>query len=99
MGSRKERGEEKIEATGLPAIDFPGRGLTPAEKLASEKGPREFILFRKIQGALRNIPDFPETCKAILDAVMDELAAENCSISPGFGPGKGASAFSRASTI
>jgi transcriptional regulator with GAF, ATPase, and Fis domain len=81
MDSRKGRGgEEKMGATGLAAIDFPGRSLISTENLSSEKGPREFILFRKIQGALRYIPDFPETCRAILDAVMDELEAENCSI-------------------
>ena len=69
-----------MEATGLAAIDLPGKGLLSAENLALEKGSREFILFRKIQGALRYIPDFPETCRAILDAVVDELEAENCSI-------------------
>ncbi len=41
---------------------------------------KEFILFQKIQGALRNLPDFAETCKKILDALMDEVDAENCSI-------------------
>ena len=67
-------------ATGLAAMDYPEKGLTPAGKMAADKGPREFVLFRKIQGALRNVPDFPETCRAILDAVMDELEAENCSV-------------------
>jgi transcriptional regulator with GAF, ATPase, and Fis domain len=46
---------------------------------AGEKN-REFILFRKVQGAMSNVPDFAETCKVILDAVMDEVDAENCSI-------------------
>ena len=69
-----------MEATGLPAIDFPGRGLISAENPASEKGPREFILFRKIQGALRCLPDFPDTRRAIPDEVMDEMEAENCSV-------------------
>ncbi len=41
---------------------------------------REFVLFRKVQGAMRYIPDFAETCKVILEAVMDEVDAENCSI-------------------
>ena len=41
---------------------------------------REFILFNKVQGALRHVPNFIETCKAILDAVMDEMDAENCSL-------------------
>lgn len=39
-----------------------------------------FNLFQKIQGALRHVPDFGETCKAILNAVMDEMDAENCSL-------------------
>lgn len=41
---------------------------------------REFILFQKVQGALRHLPDFAETCKKIFDALMDEVNAENCSI-------------------
>jgi len=41
---------------------------------------REFILFRKVQGAMRYVPNFGETCKGILDALMDEVDAENCSI-------------------
>lgn len=47
--------------------------------LAAEKN-REFILIQKIQGALRNLPDFAETCKKLLDTLMDEVDAENCSI-------------------
>ena len=45
-----------------------------------QKTNREFILFHKVQGALRHVPNFIETCKAILDAVMDEMDAENCSL-------------------
>jgi hypothetical protein len=37
-----------------------------------------YTLFQKVQGAMLNVPDFGETCKAILDAVMDEMDAENC---------------------
>ena len=44
------------------------------------KKQREFILFEKVQGALRHVPNFVDTCKAILDAVMDEMDAENCSL-------------------
>ena len=29
---------------------------------------------------MRNVPNFGDTCKAILDAVMDEMDAENCSL-------------------
>ncbi len=52
--------------------------------LSSEDLPpdrkRVFILFKKVQGALRHVPDFGETCKAILDAVIEEMDAENCSL-------------------
>src|SRR4030067_1094866 len=41
---------------------------------------KEFILFSKVQGALRHVPNFIETCKVILDAVIDEMDAENCSL-------------------
>ena len=37
-------------------------------------------LFRKVQGAMHNVPNFGDTCKAILDAVMEEMDAENCSL-------------------
>jgi transcriptional regulator with GAF, ATPase, and Fis domain len=39
-----------------------------------------FTLFRKVQGAMHNVPNFGETCKAILDAVMEEMEGENCSL-------------------
>jgi len=45
-----------------------------------QENSRAFILFRKVKGAMRYIPDMSETCKAIIDAVMDELGAENCSL-------------------
>ncbi|MBP1719629.1 MAG: two component, sigma54 specific, transcriptional regulator, Fis family, partial [Deltaproteobacteria bacterium] len=41
---------------------------------------REFTLFRRVQGAMSYAPDFVETCKAVLNAVMDGIDAENCSI-------------------
>jgi len=44
------------------------------------KKSRTFTLFQKVQGAMRNVPNFGETCKAILDAVMDEMDGENCSL-------------------
>ena len=43
-------------------------------------GSRALILFQKIQSALLYLPDFGKTCKAILDAVIDEVDAENCSL-------------------
>ena len=48
--------------------------------LSSQEKNKAFILFQKIQGAMRYIPDFSETCKAILEAVMDGMDAENCSL-------------------
>ncbi len=41
---------------------------------------RVFTLFRKVQGAMHNVPNFGDTCKGILDAVMEEMDAENCSL-------------------
>jgi len=55
-------------------IDF--RRIHPS----TEQKSKAFILFQKVQGAMRYVPDFGETCKAILDAVMDGMDAENCSL-------------------
>ncbi len=44
-----------------------------------EKG-RGYILFHKIQRAMRHVPNFTKTCNAILEAVMEEMDAENCSL-------------------
>ncbi len=41
---------------------------------------RIFTLFRKVQGAMHNVPNFGDTCKAILDAVMEEMDGESCSL-------------------
>jgi transcriptional regulator with GAF, ATPase, and Fis domain len=41
---------------------------------------KELALLNRIQGAMRHIPDFGEACKAILDVVVDQMDAENCSI-------------------
>jgi two-component system response regulator AtoC len=45
-----------------------------------DKKSRAYTLFQKVQGAMHNVPDFGETCRAILDAVIDEMDAENCSL-------------------
>ena len=47
---------------------------------ADREKNKEFVLFCKVQDAMRHIPNFVETCKSILDAVMDEIDAEKCSI-------------------
>ncbi len=44
------------------------------------KGTRAFGIFQKVQGAMRHVPDFGETCRAILDVVIEETDAENCSL-------------------
>lgn len=41
-----------------------------------DKKSRASTLFQKVQGAMRNVPNFGDTCKAILDAVMDEMDGE-----------------------
>ena len=45
-----------------------------------DKKGRSVALFEKVQGAMRNVPNFGETCKAILDAVIEEMDVENCSV-------------------
>jgi transcriptional regulator with GAF, ATPase, and Fis domain len=81
MIGKEKREEENMERAGIGVPPFPARKSNSADSLGPKSGgDREFILFRKVQGALRYVPDFPETCKAILDAVMDEMEAENCSI-------------------
>ncbi len=55
--------------------------MSSSSELAPRSGEKSkgFILFCRVQGAMQHVPDFPETCKAILDAVMEEMDAENCS--------------------
>src|SRR4030042_6524124 len=55
--------------------DTPPRVLYPLDKKRSA-----YTLFQKVQGAMHNVPNFGETCRAILDAVIDEMDAENCSL-------------------
>ena len=45
-----------------------------------DRKSKAYSLFQKVQGAMHNVPDFSETCRAILDAVIDEMDAENCSL-------------------
>ena len=45
-----------------------------------DKGSRAYTLFQRVQGAMHNVPNFGETCRAILDAVIDGMDAENCSL-------------------
>jgi two-component system response regulator AtoC len=45
-----------------------------------DRKSKAYTLFQKVQGAMNHVPNFGETCKAILDAVIDEMDAENCSL-------------------
>jgi transcriptional regulator with GAF, ATPase, and Fis domain len=61
--------------------DFP-EDSTPVSVAQDGEDPmgKESLLLHRIQGAMRYIPDFGEACKAILDVVVDQMDAENCSI-------------------
>src|SRR4030042_2800318 len=75
------REEKKMEAKKLiPELIEDQRDAASAVPSSALKQSKGFILFCRVQGAMRHIPDFPETCRAILDAVMDEMNAENCSL-------------------
>lgn len=41
---------------------------------------RVWSLFEKVQVAMHQVPDFTRACKMILDAVIEETHAENCSL-------------------
>lgn len=69
-----------MEAINSPELNYEGSPKANYFESFSENKGREFILFQKVQGALRNLPNFAETCKKIIDALMDEVNAENCSI-------------------
>ena len=69
-----------MNATDLAV--FQGRNdIPPSSFISADKEKnKEFVLFCRVQDAMRHVPDFVETCKTILDAVMDEMDAEKCSI-------------------
>jgi transcriptional regulator with GAF, ATPase, and Fis domain len=62
-----------------PAINIIEKVISPGN---GSQGKREknLILFRKIQDAMTFLPDFEATCKTILESLMGEIDAENCSI-------------------
>ena len=75
------REEKKMEARKvIPELTEDQKDAASAVPSSAQKKSKGFILFCRVQGAMRHIPDFPETCRAILDAVMDEMDAENCSL-------------------
>ena len=57
-----------------------GFDTVPGVLYPLDKKSSAHTLFQKVQGAMHNVPNFGETCRAILDAVMDEMDAENCSL-------------------
>ena len=65
----------------MQAKDFP-EDPTPAPIVpeGEDQQEKEIALLNRIQGAMRHIPDFGEACKAILDVVVDQVGAENCSV-------------------
>jgi transcriptional regulator with GAF, ATPase, and Fis domain len=68
-----------MEATNLAL--FQGRHEFPSGvNSADGEKNKEFVLFCRVQDAMRHVPNFVETCKNILDVVMDEMDAEKCSI-------------------
>jgi len=57
------------------------RGLSSAtDSQPVHEDNRIFFLFQQVQQALQHVPDFAETCNSILDATMDGIDAENCSL-------------------
>jgi transcriptional regulator with GAF, ATPase, and Fis domain len=70
-----------MEVNSLPAKSLlENNNILSSSTPSSNEKNREFILFRRVQGAMRYVPDLVETCQNILDAVIDEIDAENCSI-------------------
>jgi transcriptional regulator with GAF, ATPase, and Fis domain len=67
-----KRGTALVEGEGFlplcaPAGDFQAEG-------------KAFSLFQKVQGAMSSLPDFTKTCQGMLEAVLEEIDGENCSL-------------------
>jgi len=70
-----------MKAANVSVNDLTGRFDSPSRVIRFvNKKEKAFNLFLRVQGALHHVPNFVETCKEILDAVMDEIDAENCSV-------------------
>jgi transcriptional regulator with GAF, ATPase, and Fis domain len=70
-----------MKASDVSANDLSGGFDSPSHVIPfGNKKEKAFNLFLKVQGAMHHVPNFVETCKEILDAVMDEIDAENCSV-------------------
>jgi transcriptional regulator with GAF, ATPase, and Fis domain len=75
----KRNGGKRMGAE-IMVLDNTAETLDPEFQNKSQEGSKAFVLFRKVQKAMDNLPDFIETCKAILDGVVEETKAENCSL-------------------
>ena len=64
-----------MEAQTVSKVDIFSNVFFPLDQKS-----KAFFLFQKVQGAMGHLPDFGETCKAIINAIMEELDAENCSL-------------------
>ena len=71
-----------MKAFNVSANDLSERFDSPSRVIpfVNKKKEKAFNLFLRVQGAMHHVPNFVETCKEILDAVMDEIDAENCSV-------------------
>ena len=70
-----------MEGKKLLQESLPERIDSSFEEVSLFQGKgKAFNLFRRVQEAMRYVPNFGDTCKAILDAVIDEMDAENCSL-------------------
>src|SRR4030065_835122 len=70
-----------MKASNVSANDLSERFGSPSRVIPFvNKKEKAFNLFLRVQGAMHHVPNFVETCKEILDAVMDEIDAENCSV-------------------
>jgi len=56
------------------------RELSEGINNSNQVNMKALTLFKKVQNALNMLPEFEKTCKAILDAVIDEMDVENCSL-------------------
>ena len=70
-----------MKAFNVSVNDLSGGFSSPSQVIPFvNKKEKAFNLFLRVQGAMHHVPNFVETCKEILDAVMDEIDAENCSV-------------------
>lgn len=71
------RGRQRVEPNFIGTSD---RFSDSLFSIPGEKNP--LVFFQKVQEALHFVPDFAKTCRVILNAVMDEMDVDNCSLMP-----------------